>query len=93
MTDFTVLFGGIANGGKCGGDNSANYILGSAEKDGILIGSVVGFVLLVSIIFIVIYIYTPLGKVLIGKEGTRVKKVRVLRLKVDESNNTPSSDV
>ena len=76
LTSFAVLFQGIANndGGECG-DNK-DYILGSYDYDLVLSASVAGFVILLAIIFIFVFCFTPLEKYALGKEGNRIHSLR-----------------
>jgi len=77
LTDFTVLFGGLAKDGNDGcGKFHGDYILGNLEDDTILIGSVAAAVVFIAIIIIILYVATPLETYLRGKEGARIQHLR-----------------
>ena len=81
LTSFALLLGGIANGGDCGGNG--DYILGTYKKDLILVGSLAAFIVLIAILFVLLFSFTPLREFIYGKEGNRIRSIRT-RLSTNE---------
>ena len=89
LTSFALLFEGLAKNGKC--SSQYEYIFGSSMKDFYLIISFAGLAILIAFIIIILYLFTPLRKHLLGKEGWRVAKLQQ-RSKIVSSLD-PSTDV
>ena len=77
LTNFAILFEGIAKGGGC--NYEGDFILGSAENDLILSASVAAFVVLCALILLILYCFTPLRKYIVGEEGYRIANLRTGR--------------
>ena len=77
LTNFAILFEGIAKGGGC--SYEGDFILGSAENDLILSASVAAFVVLCALILLILYCFTPLRKYIVGEEGYRMANLRTGR--------------
>ena len=75
LTSFALLFQGLAKGGKCG-SSQYEYIFGSSLKDFYLIISFAGLAILIALIAIILYSFTPARKLILGKEGSRVALLR-----------------
>jgi len=83
LTSFAVLLGGV---NSCGG---RGQVLGEPWKDGVLVGSVAGFVVLIALLVAVIGGCTEAGRRLVyGSEGWRVRKARSLVIERDEEAGT-----
>lgn len=71
LTSFAVLLGGV---NSCGG---RGQVLGEPWKDGVLVGSVAGFVVLIALLVAVIGGCTEAGRRLVyGPEGWRIMSAR-----------------
>jgi hypothetical protein len=76
LTSFAILLTGIKD--PCG-NNANEQILGTVGKDGILVGSVAAFIIIVAVVIAAIGTFTPFGRsVVYGREGMRVRQAREL---------------
>ena len=73
LTSFAILFEGFAGED---GYNRCDYILGSSDNDLILTASVAGFVIFLAVIFLFVFCFTPLKRVMYGREGYRIFSLR-----------------
>ena len=76
LTNFALLLSGGSGGSNACGSPVNDYILGSAWKDLVLIGSLAGFCCCFIICFILIGIlFPPCRAIIYGQEGYRVKGI------------------
>ena len=89
FTSFAILLTGSA--GECD-NNHERYIFDASWKDGLLIALTAGFIICALCIFAVIILVVPCSdRIILGKEGSRVKKLR-LKSSTIAMNNTGLND-
>ena len=76
FTNFAILFTGLKNN-NC--DDDFDYIFDEAWKDGVLIGCVAAAIICFLVIGTTIIVASPFGsKIILGKEGHRISKLRTM---------------